>query len=180
MIDSRRCDRFQERLPLLRYPGELNEVERRQVLAHLEGCPTCSHVQAGFEAAADSLDELPLDLPSPERLAALRANVLSAVGANSCEREVDLIEPTPDLRSHLVACGTCRGLNRDMELIVGLLDQQAHAPSLGAEQRTALRDAVLAKTGLALRCAADGAGVETSSKVACGGGSRTSSETRPG
>ena len=66
------CEWTEERLPLLRYADELAPDERVSVLDHLDICSECRRARDEVEAAAASLDVVPLERPDPERVRGLK------------------------------------------------------------------------------------------------------------
>lgn len=135
------CDWIEERLPLLRYTGELGSDERVRLLAHLEGCAGCRAARAADEATAAALDAAPLRHPGASRLAGLKASVLAAVRPDApCPREAELAEAADP--AHLVACASCRAAARDLAAVGRALDL---APPLPRAALAAQREALLAR-----------------------------------
>jgi Putative zinc-finger len=86
------CEQIEEQLPLLRYADELSPEERVELLAHLEGCAGCRRARDEVEAAAASLDVVPLERPDPQRYRTLKDRVLETVRGDDTFTDEELSE----------------------------------------------------------------------------------------
>lgn len=144
--DVKTCEWAEERLPLLRYAGELEQEERVAVLAHLDACADCAATHRALDASSAALASVPLEHPEAQALDGLKARVLAAVNIAVCPREVDLLDPDaegPELHAHVSGCATCR----EALVAFGHVGQALDRVPLVAADLSTIKPTVLERTG---------------------------------
>jgi len=156
-----------ERLPLLIYPGELNEDELHELRVHLTLCSRCEQVHAELEAVAAQLDLLPEPQMSPAERRSLLAEVAAATGVEDAgvRRALDLVgldlsglelgledDLRASLRERVLSRVGLAGTDEDLSSLeseLGAALDLVATPALSEDARAGLRDGVLARVGLA-------------------------------
>jgi hypothetical protein len=148
--DVKTCEWTEERLPLLRYAGELEQDERVAVLAHLDGCEDCKAAQRALDASSAALASVPLEHPEGKALEGLKARVLASVNIATCPHEVELLDPDaegPALHAHVSQCATCR----EALVAFGHVEQALDRVPFVAADLSMIKPTVLERTGVTVQ-----------------------------